>query len=151
MKRIPTACITVEDAELMWRLAQRGQRIVVKLTMEARTLPDVDSFNTVAEIKGWQHPEQVNPLLSRIHNGLVCLSTYVIVSVFMTQSDQNMWASKKKTLWERCSVQQKHALLLSPSLSLLICQTFSLFWFGRAGGNNGVVSFLLTPDIPTAV
>lgn len=96
MKRIPTACITVEDAELMWRVAQRGQRIVVKLTMEARTLPDVDSFNTVAEIKGWQHPEQVNPLLSRIHTGLVCLSTYVIVSVFVTQSDQNMWASKKK-------------------------------------------------------
>lgn len=59
VKRIPTACITVEDAELMWRMAQRGQRIVVRLTMEAKTLPDVDSFNTVAEIKGWQHPEQV--------------------------------------------------------------------------------------------
>lgn len=59
VKRIPTACITVEDAELMWRLAQRGQKIVVKLTMGARTLPDADSFNTVAEIKGWQHPEQV--------------------------------------------------------------------------------------------
>lgn len=59
VKRIPTACITVEDAELMWRLAQRGQKIVVRLTMGARTLPDADSFNTVAEIKGWQHPEQV--------------------------------------------------------------------------------------------
>ncbi|CAG00014.1 unnamed protein product, partial [Tetraodon nigroviridis] len=59
VKRIPTACITVEDAELMWRVAQRGQRIVVKLSMEASTLPDADSFNTVAEIKGWQHPEQV--------------------------------------------------------------------------------------------
>lgn len=65
VKQIPTACITVEDAELMWRIAQRGQKIVVKLTMGARTLPDVDSFNTVAEIKGWQHPEQVNPLLSQ--------------------------------------------------------------------------------------
>uniref|UniRef100_A0A3Q4I4S0 Carboxypeptidase Q n=1 Tax=Neolamprologus brichardi TaxID=32507 RepID=A0A3Q4I4S0_NEOBR len=59
VKRIPTACITVEDAELMWRMAQRGQKIVVKLTMGAKTLPDADSFNTVAEIKGWQHPEQV--------------------------------------------------------------------------------------------
>uniref|UniRef100_A0A3B5K5S6 Carboxypeptidase Q n=1 Tax=Takifugu rubripes TaxID=31033 RepID=A0A3B5K5S6_TAKRU len=59
VKQIPTACITIEDAELMWRIAQRGQKIVVKLTMGARTLPDVDSFNTVAEIKGWQHPEQV--------------------------------------------------------------------------------------------
>lgn len=59
VKRIPTACITMEDAELMWRMAQRGQKIVVRLTMGAKTLPDVDSFNTVAEIKGWQHPEQV--------------------------------------------------------------------------------------------
>lgn len=61
VKRIPTACITIEDAELMWRMAQRGQRIVVKLTMGAETLPDADSFNTVVEIKGWQHPEQVEP------------------------------------------------------------------------------------------
>ncbi|XP_061748833.1 carboxypeptidase Q-like isoform X5 [Nerophis ophidion] len=60
VKRIPTACITIEDADLMWRMVQRGHRITVRLTMAARTLPDADSFNTVAEIKGWQHPEQVN-------------------------------------------------------------------------------------------
>ncbi|KAJ0065974.1 hypothetical protein NL108_001182, partial [Boleophthalmus pectinirostris] len=59
VKKIPTACITVEDAELMWRMAKRGEKIIVKLTMGATTLPDADSFNTVAEIKGWQHPEQV--------------------------------------------------------------------------------------------
>ncbi|XP_061919070.1 carboxypeptidase Q-like isoform X1 [Entelurus aequoreus] len=59
VKRIPTACITIEDADLMWRMAQKGQRITVRLTMAAKTLPDADSFNTVAEIKGWQHPEQV--------------------------------------------------------------------------------------------
>ncbi|XP_034729302.1 carboxypeptidase Q-like [Etheostoma cragini] len=59
VKRIPSACITVEDAELMWRMAQRGQKIVVRLTMGAKTLPDADSFNTVVEITGWQHPEQV--------------------------------------------------------------------------------------------
>ncbi|MEQ2280316.1 hypothetical protein AMECASPLE_018515, partial [Ameca splendens] len=58
VKRIPTACITVEDAELMWRLAQSKQKIVVRLIMGAQTLPDADSFNTVAEIRGWQHPEQ---------------------------------------------------------------------------------------------
>ncbi|XP_035018354.1 carboxypeptidase Q [Hippoglossus stenolepis] len=59
VKHIPAACITLEDAELMWRFAQRGQKIVVRLKMGAKTLPDADSFNTVAEIKGWQHPEQV--------------------------------------------------------------------------------------------
>ncbi|XP_068614796.1 carboxypeptidase Q-like [Brachionichthys hirsutus] len=59
VKPIPTACIAMEDAELMWRMAQRGKKIIVRLTMEAKYLPDADSFNTVAEIKGWQHPEQV--------------------------------------------------------------------------------------------
>ncbi|KAM9489076.1 carboxypeptidase Q-like isoform 1-T1 [Clarias gariepinus] len=57
--KIPTACITVEDAEMMARMAYKGAKIVVHLTMEAQTLDDVDSFNTVAEITGSQHPEQV--------------------------------------------------------------------------------------------
>ncbi|KAM6967539.1 carboxypeptidase Q-like [Aplochiton taeniatus] len=59
VKKIPSACITVEDAEMMARMAWRGQRIVVRLSMEAHTLPDADSHNTVAEIRGWEHPEQV--------------------------------------------------------------------------------------------
>lgn len=59
VEKIPAACITIEDAELMWRTANRGEKIIVNLTMGATTLPDADSFNTVAEIKGWQHPEQV--------------------------------------------------------------------------------------------
>lgn len=57
--QIPTACITVEDAQMMARMVRRGQRIVVHLTMGAQTLPDVDSYNTVAEITGSKHPEQV--------------------------------------------------------------------------------------------
>lgn len=59
VKKIPSACITVEDAEMMGRMARSSQRILVRLTMGAYTLPDADSHNTVAEIQGWQHPEQV--------------------------------------------------------------------------------------------
>lgn len=57
--KIPTACITVEDAELMARLVSRGVKIVVQLKMEAIQHPDADSFNTVAEIVGSKYPEQV--------------------------------------------------------------------------------------------
>ncbi|XP_004580675.2 carboxypeptidase Q [Ochotona princeps] len=57
--KIPTACITVEDAELMSRLASRGIRIVVQLKMGAKTYCDAYSFNTVAEITGSKFPEQV--------------------------------------------------------------------------------------------
>uniref|UniRef100_A0A8D1DJH1 Carboxypeptidase Q n=2 Tax=Sus scrofa TaxID=9823 RepID=A0A8D1DJH1_PIG len=57
--KIPTACITVEDAEMMSRMASRGNRIVIHLKMGARNYPDADSFNTVAEIIGSKYPEQV--------------------------------------------------------------------------------------------
>uniref|UniRef100_A0A4W4F7R2 Carboxypeptidase Q n=1 Tax=Electrophorus electricus TaxID=8005 RepID=A0A4W4F7R2_ELEEL len=44
---------------IMARMAHRGTRNVVQLTMGAQNLADVDSFNTVAEITGTEHPKQV--------------------------------------------------------------------------------------------
>lgn len=58
--KIPTACITVEDAEMMSRMASRGNRIVIQLKMGAKNYPNADSFNTVAEIIGNKYPEQVS-------------------------------------------------------------------------------------------
>lgn len=60
VRKIPTACISVEDAELMARISSRGKKIVLTLKMEAKTYPDADSFNTVAEIIGSKYPEQVS-------------------------------------------------------------------------------------------
>ncbi|XP_054564751.1 carboxypeptidase Q [Eptesicus fuscus] len=57
--QIPTACITVEDAEMMSRMVSRGNKIVIQLKMGAKNYPDADSFNTVAEIIGSKYPEQV--------------------------------------------------------------------------------------------
>ncbi|KAL3874665.1 hypothetical protein ACJMK2_037646 [Sinanodonta woodiana] len=59
VKQIPTACITVEDAEMMWRMAQRGIKIVLNLNMSAENIGMVTSRNTVAEIIGYKYPEQV--------------------------------------------------------------------------------------------
>jgi carboxypeptidase Q len=57
--KIPAAAITVEDALLLHRLQERGERPVVKLVMGARTLPDARSRNVVAEIRGRERPEEV--------------------------------------------------------------------------------------------
>ncbi|KAM6171248.1 carboxypeptidase Q [Erethizon dorsatum] len=57
--KIPTACITVEDAEMLSRMAFRGNKIVIQLKMGAKSYPDTDSYNTVAEITGSKYPEQV--------------------------------------------------------------------------------------------
>lgn len=57
--KIPTACITIEDAEMLNRMYNRGEKLLIYLYMEAHTLPDTVSRNTVAEIKGSTYPEKV--------------------------------------------------------------------------------------------
>ncbi len=58
-RRIPHAAITVEDAELLQRLQDRGERVVVRLRMAARLHPDVPSRNVVAELVGRERPDEV--------------------------------------------------------------------------------------------
>ena len=57
--KIPTAAITVEDALMMHRMVDRGEKVSVRLEMEAQTLPDVPSRNAVGEIRGSVSPDEV--------------------------------------------------------------------------------------------
>lgn len=57
--KIPAAAITVEDAMMLHRMQQRGEKLRVRLKMEARTLADAPSRNVVAEIVGREFPDQV--------------------------------------------------------------------------------------------
>jgi carboxypeptidase Q len=57
--KIPAAAITIEGAELLQRMHDRGEHPTLRLKMEARFLPDAESANTVAEIKGSEKPEEV--------------------------------------------------------------------------------------------
>lgn len=54
--RIPAAAIPAEDADLLSRVQQRGTPAVVRLTMEAETLADVESHNLVGELIGRERP-----------------------------------------------------------------------------------------------
>jgi carboxypeptidase Q len=57
--KIPTAAITVEDAQMIHRMINRGETVRVKLEMEAQTLPDVPSRNVLGEIRGSEKPDEV--------------------------------------------------------------------------------------------
>jgi carboxypeptidase Q len=57
--KIPAAAMTAEDAMLVHRLLARGDRVRMHLVLTPKTLPDVDSANVVAEIRGSEHPEEI--------------------------------------------------------------------------------------------
>ena len=57
--KIPHAAITVEDAEMIHRMIDRGERVELHLSMEAQTLPDAPSRNVMAEITGSEFPNEV--------------------------------------------------------------------------------------------
>lgn len=57
--RIPAAAIATEDSDMIARLADSGNRVVVRLQMSARNEPDGLSHNLVAEVVGRETPEEV--------------------------------------------------------------------------------------------
>jgi carboxypeptidase Q len=59
VRRIPAAAITVEDADMIHRMLDRGERVRVKLTMSAKTMPDAPSRNVMGEIVGSGKPDEV--------------------------------------------------------------------------------------------
>src|SRR5438552_2567855 len=56
--KIPAGAVTAEDADLMAALVRQGA-VRLKLVLTPQTLPDVESANVIADIKGSEHPEQV--------------------------------------------------------------------------------------------
>jgi carboxypeptidase Q len=56
--KIPAGAVTAEDADLIVDLLRQGT-VKMKLILTPQTLPDVESANVIADIKGSEHPEQV--------------------------------------------------------------------------------------------
>ena len=56
--KIPAAAVTAEDADLIADLVQQGP-VNMKLVLTPQTLPNVESANVIADIKGTEHPEQM--------------------------------------------------------------------------------------------
>ncbi|HEY2804636.1 MAG TPA: M28 family metallopeptidase [Gemmatimonadales bacterium] len=56
---IPAAALSVEDAEMLHRMSDRGEHVVVHLTMGAQTLPDSPSRNVMGELVGRDRPNEV--------------------------------------------------------------------------------------------
>jgi carboxypeptidase Q len=58
-QHIPAAAVTIEGAELLQRMYDRGEHPKVRLKMEAHFLPDAESANVIAELKGSEKPDEI--------------------------------------------------------------------------------------------
>jgi carboxypeptidase Q len=56
--KIPAGAVTAEDADLITDLVRQGP-VRMKLLLTPEQLPDVESANVIADLKGSEHPEQV--------------------------------------------------------------------------------------------
>ncbi|MCC7374632.1 MAG: M20/M25/M40 family metallo-hydrolase [Verrucomicrobiales bacterium] len=59
IRKIPHAAIPTEDADRLARFQARGITPILRLVLEATTLPDAESRNVVAEIRGRERPDEV--------------------------------------------------------------------------------------------
>jgi len=57
--KIPSAAIASEDADRIQRMADRGERVVVRLAMQAHFEADAESANVIGEIRGRELPNEV--------------------------------------------------------------------------------------------
>ena len=57
--KIPAAAITIETAEMLQRLYDRNAIATLRLKMDAKFLPDAESANVVAELRGSEKPDEI--------------------------------------------------------------------------------------------
>jgi len=57
--KIPAAAMTIEDAMLVDRLLRKGERVRMHLLLTPRTLPDAESANVIAELRGSEKPDEI--------------------------------------------------------------------------------------------
>jgi carboxypeptidase Q len=57
--KIPAGALSIEDAEMLHRMQDHGEKLVITLKMGAQMLPDAQSRNVVAELRGSEKPDEV--------------------------------------------------------------------------------------------
>ncbi len=57
-KKIPTVDIELEDYGMLYRMVEHGDKPTIRIIAESKDLGIVPTFNTIAEIKGTEKPEE---------------------------------------------------------------------------------------------
>lgn len=101
--KIPTAAIPTEDADRFDRMVKRGQKVVLRLKMDAHFLDDAPSANLVGELTGSEKPEEVvllgchidswDPGTGAMDDGGGCVVTWEAVRIL-----KNLGLKPKRTV-----------------------------------------------------
>ena len=57
-KKIPTVDLELEDYSMLYRMVEYGDKPKIKIVAESKELGRVSNFNTIAEIKGTEKPDE---------------------------------------------------------------------------------------------
>jgi len=89
--KIPHAAITHEDAAMLQRMQDRGQKPIISLNMNCETLPDAVSYNVMGEMIGTSKKEEIVAIgghsdswdvgQGALDDGSGCLSTWKAVKI----------------------------------------------------------------------
>ncbi|XP_050293223.1 carboxypeptidase Q-like isoform X3 [Anthonomus grandis grandis] len=57
--KIPALCISVEDAHMLQRMQDRGNKIIIHLNVSTETLSNSTSRNVIADLTGAEYPDKI--------------------------------------------------------------------------------------------
>ena len=100
--KIPAAAVTAEDSELLKTLTSEGP-VKMHLTLTPQQLPDVESYNVIADWKGSEHPEQVVVVSGHLDSwdlgtGAIDDGAGVVVSMQALQLMKNLGIRPRRTV-----------------------------------------------------
>ena len=99
---IPAGAVTAEDAVLIADLAAHGT-VRMHLTLTPQKLPDVTSYNVIADLKGSEHPEQIIVVSGHLDSwdlgtGAIDDGAGVVVAMEAAEILQQLHLRPKRTL-----------------------------------------------------
>ena len=99
---IPAGAVTAEDADLMAHLSAQG-KVRMHLTLTPQKLPDVTSYNVIADLKGSEHPEQVVVVSGHLDSwdlgtGAIDDGAGVVIAMEAAELLQNLHLRPRRTL-----------------------------------------------------
>jgi carboxypeptidase Q len=166
--RVPAAAIATEDADRIQRLLDRGERVTVRLQMEAHREPDVESANVVGELRGREHPEELIVVGGHLDSwdvgagasddGAGCVATWEAVRLMKTLGLRPrrtvrvvLWTNEENGTRGAEAYRDAHAAELSHHVMMLEADTgvfrpvsFGVTANGRAQDTIRAIASLLT-------